>query len=402
MRSKNLWVRLTLLNLCALALIGFLLRTKFLFPIPFIDYRNLLSAHSHFAFGGWATLALMVLLIDSLLDNQSTSKKGYQVILWGIHGTSWGMLLSFPFQGYAAFSIIFSTSFIFLTYWFAWKFISDLRKQATPRPVFLLAVCGVLSMVVSSIGPFALAYMMATQTGDGTNFREAVYTFLHFMYNGFFTLSVFALFFNSRWQISTENARKKISYFAFLICLSIVPSLFLALLWHPHDYIKWLAYTGCVLILVSLGLFLSLGGWFKKAIQSNSLLVRSLLILFLISFLAKSLLQTGTVFPWLAHAVFGLRPIIIGFLHLVFLGLVSFYILSHYMEKGYYPLNTRFSRISIIFFTGAVLFNELVLLVDGIGLLMFIAHDIYGWLLWVASILLLTGSVLIATSRMRS
>jgi len=210
------------------------------------------------------------------------------------------------------------------------------------------------------------------------------------------------LFFNSRWHITSESTRKKIRYFAFLICLSIVPSLFLALLWHPHDYIKWLAYAGCALILLSLGMFLSLAGWLKKAVQSKSLLVRSLLILFLISFLAKSLLQTGTIFPWLAHAVFGLRPIIIGFLHLVFLGLVSFYILSHYMDKGYYPLNTGFARASIIFFTGAVIFNELVLLVDGIGLLMFVAHDIYGWLLWIASILLLTGSALIAVSRMRS
>src|SRR5215471_9755568 len=109
MRRKKLWVTLSLVNLCILALFGMTLRTKFVFPIAFIDYKNFLSAHSHFAFGGWVTLALMILLIDNLLTEQQKQKGIYQWILGGIEVCALGMVISFPFHGYAFFSILFST-----------------------------------------------------------------------------------------------------------------------------------------------------------------------------------------------------------------------------------------------------------------------------------------------------
>ena len=120
MKRKKLWVTLALVNLCIVALLGATLRTKFLFPIPFIDYKNFLSAHSHFAFGGWITLALMILYIDNLLEEGQKQKRIYQWILWGIELTSLGMTMSFPFRGYAFFSILFSTVFIFFTFGFSW------------------------------------------------------------------------------------------------------------------------------------------------------------------------------------------------------------------------------------------------------------------------------------------
>jgi hypothetical protein len=128
MKRKKRWITLSLFNLSILALLGIILRTKFLFPLPFIDYRNMLSAHSHFAFGGWVTLILMVLLIDNLLTDSQKQKNIYQFILWGIEITATGMLLSFPFQGYGSFSIPFSSFFIFFTYLFTWVFIRDLGK----------------------------------------------------------------------------------------------------------------------------------------------------------------------------------------------------------------------------------------------------------------------------------
>src|SRR5215467_570115 len=122
MKRKNLWITLSLVNLCIVALLGTTLRTKFLFSIPFIDFKNFLSAHSHFAFGGWVTLAVMLLYITNLLTYEQQQKKIYQWILWGIEINAVGMAVTFPFQGYALFSIIFSTLFIFFTYAFSWIF----------------------------------------------------------------------------------------------------------------------------------------------------------------------------------------------------------------------------------------------------------------------------------------
>src|SRR5215467_12127489 len=146
MRRKDFWITLSLVNLCVVALLGMTLRTKFLFPISFIDYKNFLSANSHFAFGGWITLVLMILYVDNLLSPDQKQRKIYQWLLWGIELTSVGMLITFPFEGYALFSIIFSTAFIFFTYGFSWVFIKDIARSGKDKLISLLSISALLSL----------------------------------------------------------------------------------------------------------------------------------------------------------------------------------------------------------------------------------------------------------------
>src|SRR5689334_13495035 len=117
--TKERWIGFSLFNLCIVSILGFVLRSKILFPIPFIDFRNLLSAHSHFAFSGWVSLALTTCLIYELLPEEAYRTKIYQWILWLTVITAFGMLITFPFTGYATASIIFSTAYIFTNYIFA-------------------------------------------------------------------------------------------------------------------------------------------------------------------------------------------------------------------------------------------------------------------------------------------
>lgn len=401
MKSRNLWYTLSLVNLCIVALLGMTLRSKLLFPLTFIDYKNFLSAHSHFAFGGWVTLALMILFIDNLLTEEQKKKNIYQWILWGIEITSFGMVITFPFQGYALFSIIFSTFFIFFTYAFSWQFIKDIRKTKKEKPVTLLGIAALASLVISSIGPFTLAYILATHTGNAILYRDSIYTYLHFQYNGFFTLSVFTLFFNAVINKIGDNERKRIKLFAILLCISVLPSLFLSLLWHAFNiYIRTLAIVGCSLIFLTVAAFLTFAGNGKLYTVYSSSLARSLLKLSMASFVIKMLLQMGTIIPVLGNAVFGLRPIIIGFLHLVFLGLVSFYILSNFFNDKILSSENRISKIAIIFFSVAVIVNEGILLIDGLGRLLYFTHPVYFWLLWIAAILLFFGALLILIARL--
>jgi hypothetical protein len=401
MKRKNLWFTLALVNLCIVALLGMTLRTKLLFPLPFIDFKNFLSAHSHFAFGGWVTLALMVLYIDNILTPEQQQNKIYQWILWGIEITAFGMVVTFPFQGYALLSIIFSTLFIFFTYAFSWVFIKDIKRLRIQRPVKLLSIAALISLVVSSIGPFTLAYILATKTGNAILYRDSIYTYLHFQYNGFFTLSVFAFFFNQLLLKIDDPTKKKMKQFAFFLCLSVIPSLFLSLLWHSYNvYIRGLAIIGCVLIFITLVSFLRFA--FNKKIYGiyTFSLPRTLLILSMIAFIIKITLQMGTIVPSLGNAVFGYRPIIIGFLHLVFLGLVTFYIFSNLLSAGVFSIEKRISKTAIIFFATAIIFNEAILLVDGMGRMFYTTNPIYPWLLWIASILLFTGAILVLVARL--
>jgi len=403
MKNKNLWTTLSLVNLCIVALLGTTLRTKFLFSIPFIDYKNFLSAHSHFAFGGWVTLALMILYVDNLLLEDQKEKKAYQWILWGIEITSLGMAISFPFRGYAFFSILFSSAFIFFTYGFSWIFIRDLRKAKRERPVMLFSVAALLFLVISSVGPFTLAYIMASGAGDAFLYRDAIYTYLHLQYNGFFTFSIFALFTNSIITANDATTVKRIYRFAAVLTLSVLPSLFLSLLFHSFNlYAEGIAVVGCLLLVVALILFFRFAFDLNLSFFQSVPLARTLIVFSLVSFGIKMLLQVGTIVPSLHNAVFGFRPIIIGFLHLVFLGFVTFYILSQFLATGLFQAEQKFSSRAIIFFASAIILNETILLVDGIGLMFYSTNPIYPWLLWAAAILLFCGAASILTARLKS
>src|SRR5215213_2864333 len=107
--KKSLWISLCLANLCVVAFLGFTLRSKILFSIPFIDYKNILNAHSHFAFSGWVALCFITLFIYTILPAHLSKKKIYQWILISIEICSIGMLITFPFVGYTFPSIFFST-----------------------------------------------------------------------------------------------------------------------------------------------------------------------------------------------------------------------------------------------------------------------------------------------------
>jgi hypothetical protein len=66
--SRKKWLQFSLFNLFLVALLGLTLRYKIAFSLPFIDQQFLLHGHSHFAFAGWVTQALMTLLIGYLSE----------------------------------------------------------------------------------------------------------------------------------------------------------------------------------------------------------------------------------------------------------------------------------------------------------------------------------------------
>lgn len=395
--KRSFWLSLCLINLSIVALLGFTLRSKILFSLPFIDYRNVLSAHSHFAFSGWVGLSLITLLIYDLLPDELNQKSIYQWILIGIEVSSLGMAILFPIWGYNTLTIIFSALYIIVSFVFAGVFIRDVLKVSTNRTVKLLSISAISSLVVSSIGPFGLLYIILSKTGNSILYRDSIYTFLHFQYNGFFTLSTFALLFNYLLKHTiylTQDANR----FALSICASVVPSLFLALLWHNSSFFYVLAIIGCVCILLSIFFLIKTYLYYRPNSRFSSL-SKTLLTLSILSFFIKMLLQVGTIFPSIANAVYGDRPVIIGFLHLVFLGFVTFFILSTLISSGYFTRNGKIIKYPFFVFMSGVIANEILLMTQGLGILFKINSHIYQWLLWGASILLFLGATLIADSR---
>src|SRR5690606_8920451 len=60
--NVSFWLKFSVINLFLVALIGTFLRLKVCMEFPF-QQKFLLHAHSHFAFAGWISHTLMVLMI---------------------------------------------------------------------------------------------------------------------------------------------------------------------------------------------------------------------------------------------------------------------------------------------------------------------------------------------------
>src|SRR6476469_4420968 len=200
------WIRIALINLSIVALLGVTMRYKIAYSFPFIDQKKFLHAHSHFAFSGWITMALMILLVAYLAKQQgNVILLRYKWVLVANLVTAYGMLFSFPFQGYGLYSITFSTLSIFVSYIFALMYWKDLNRLPEKNICHLWFKAAVLFNAISSLGAFTLAGMMATKTIHQNWYLQAVYFFLHFQYNGWFFFACMGLFIDKLWEYGCRS-----------------------------------------------------------------------------------------------------------------------------------------------------------------------------------------------------
>ena len=401
MKIPKIWLNLSIFNLCTVALLGFLLRSKELFEMQFIDYNHLVDAHGHFAFGAWVTLALFSLLIFEILPPELSSKRIYFWLLAGNFIFSWAVLLSMSIQGNSKLTNIFSTLFILVCYILSGVFIKDVLKSGVHKTVRILSISALVYLILSSFATFTLAILFYVQSLNAIYYRDALFTYLHMQYNGFFTLTVFALLFHKILPKVSANSDMQIFRFSVLLISSIVPSVFLSYLWHdPHPVFWVLASIGSLLVFLTFTWFVILSVSIRHVIYIISPMVRYFAILSMCAFGLKEFLQGFTIFPLINDAVFGSRPTIIGFLHLVFLGLVTHFILGWYVKRGVFGSPNKYGVFSLVFFSLGVVFNEAILMVQGLGSMFIIGYGIFAWFLWAASIWMLAGIVLVGISRM--
>jgi hypothetical protein len=403
MKIKNIWVDISISSLCIVAILGFILRSKILFSLPWINYLYLLDAHSHFAFGGWVTLALLFLFVQELLTEPFNNRPVYQWLFGGIVLSSFGILFTLPFNNKSYLAGFFSVLFILITYVFGWMFLIDVQKTRINKTIRLLSVTAIVSLLLSSAGPIALAYLHSIKSLHPFLQKDALYVYLHLQYNGFFTLAVFALLFHKLYPKISKSIQQNFYWFSVLLCVSVLPSLFLSFLWQdPNNVFRIIALTGSILIFMSIILFVVSALPVLKYAKMVVPVVRYILYMSIAAFIVKMFLQSFTVFPAVGNAVFGDRPVIIGFLHLVFLGFVSPFILAYYVQKNLLNNHIKITGYALIIFIAGILFNEITLMMQGLGAMFLKSSYLFSWLLWAISIWLVIGAILIFTARIRS
>jgi len=385
------WLRISFFNLLLIAFLGVILRYKIAFSLPFIDQRNLQHGHSHFAFAGWLTQVLMILLVQYLSQYQGEAiYKRYRWLLYGNLITAYGMLIFFPIQGYGLGSISFSTLSIIVSYFFAVRYWKDLNSLQQKNISHLWYKAGLLFCVISSLGPFFLAYIMASKLMHQSWYLAAVYYFLHFQYNGWFFFASMGLFVSRLEKIIpfTKNLKLIFSLF-FLAC---IPAYFLSALWMPIPMlIYWLVIASAIAQIVGWGMLVKLILKNKAILKASfTKIAGRLLLLSAIALTIKLTLQLGSTHPELSQLAFGFRPIVIGYLHLVLLGVISIFILGYTISLN--VLNARrYFRIGVWVFFSGILINEILLMLQGVTGLSYVIVPYINELLFVAAIIMFSG-----------
>lgn len=392
------WVRVSLFNLLIVASLGVVLRYKILFPLPFVDQKHLLHGHSHFAFAGWVSQAIMTLLV-TYLSRQSgeTVLKKYRWLLYGNLLTAYAMLIAFPIEGYGLYSILFSTASIFVSYAFAIYIWRDLNRLTQKTPTHLWIKAAVLFNALSSLGAFALAIMMVKRIVFQNAYLAAEYFYLHFQYNGWFFFGCMALVSEvlRKVEVNTGSLTRIFWLFAF----AAVPGYFLSALWMNLPlWVYLLVVASSVAQVIGLvKLLLQLKHRWTLLKNTLSLTAKWIMGFSVIALVAKLLLQLGSTVPSLSDLAFGFRPIVIGYLHLVLLGVITLFLLGYFFAGEYIHANKKTS-FAVFLFAAGVIVNELLLMIQGVSAMSYTSVPYINELLLGTAFLLFSGAFLLFTT----
>ncbi|HOY96301.1 MAG TPA: hypothetical protein PK509_11210 [Catalimonadaceae bacterium] len=390
--SRIKWLLISLCSLLVVAFLGALMRYKIAFYLPWIEQKNLQHAHSHFAFAGWLTQILFVILIARL------EKKGfenafseYRNLLVANLGCSYGMLISFWCQGYSFISIALSTMSIFIYFLFAFQHRLHLNLFARQEPATNWIKASLFFGILSSAGTFFLAYMMASNQLEQHLYLGSVYFYLHFQYNGWFLFACLGILIGYLSDSSPEFRIPKVWVQVMVVSTTITYGL--SVLWASlPSWLYWVlvgASVGQTLIWFLLVRKITLPTVWKSLVDNKFLKFIYCLICICVSI--KFLLQLGSVIPEVSRLAFGFRPIVISYLHLILLSSISSFLVAFVFSTSLLPEGKR--HYWVVFFGGLYL-NQLVLGIHGIASFTYIYLPYINEILFGLSVVLVLGFTL--------
>ena len=392
--KASFWLKISLINLFFVATLGLLMRYKIGFEFPFLDQKNLQHSHSHFAFAGWISHTLMVLMLvfltQKISDSTQAFLKKYDFVLIANLICAYVMLISFIIQGYGMISIIASTLSIVVAFVFGYYYFKDLKKVPQHDLSKNWFKAAIFFHLISSLGTFALAYMMSTKTLRQNEYLASIYYYLHFEYNGWFTFACIGLFIGLLQIKASDHAFY--NRFFFLFFTACIPAYFLSTLW--LDLPIWLYVLTVVAAVVQVYAwfkFLSIIVHTKREIFGKyPVFLRYILVFIGFALSLKILLQLGSTIPALSQLAFGFRPIVIAYLHLILLGVISLFLLFYIFATDLIRFNKSI-KTGLITFTIGVILNECILAVQGIGSFSYTKIPYANEMLFGAAIVLVLG-----------
>lgn len=374
--------------------IGLLLRIHVLWPIPGLNYAFVLHAHSHTAFLGWIYNGFFALALQFFVRPLERPRFARLFLVTQI--ATVGMLVTFPLQGYARESIAFSSLHVACSGVFAWRLLRSSQAVAAARIALAWAFA---FMFLSAVGPIALGPMAAAGLRGTPWYSMAIYFYLHFQYNGWFVFFLLAVLWRWRQQdadasIQAGAAAKRAIHWLAAGCIL---TLALSTLWmEPPAWVYAVGVVGAVSQGVGC-IYLGRAGRESER-RCVEPLARGLVRVVAMAFLFKIGLQFLAGWPALA-ALATQRMVVVGFLHLVFLAVVTPALLAFAVELGWMRLR-RAGLVGLALLSAGSIATEAILFLPP-------AAGLFAWIplmprvhesLAVAGSMILVGIGLLLTS----
>lgn len=347
-----------------IALFGVILRAFPVFDIN-INYKHLAHTHSHIALLGWVYSALMALIYYVYLKNENVKDK-FVTIFWFTQITIIGMLFTFPFTGYALFSILFSTLFIIASYLFSRLVFKHTPVNFKQTHSYKCICIALWYMIVSSLGPWTLGIIMNTLGNTSSWYRNAIYFYLHFQYNGWFILALFGVFFYILELKHFKISKLIFNWFFYLFNTGVILTFGISILWMEIDYsINIISALGGLFQIVAIYILINTIFSQKKLFKiSFSSLFKIVLIILFICLGVKLIMQLFGTFTSISKAISYNIDFIIGYIHWVFLGFVSIALLGFLNYFKLIKLKKSYLNLYIIGFT----LTEVIIFYKGLAI----------------------------------
>ena len=386
--NLKLHINISLGYFLVVIFLGVIMRMYQVIEMDF-NYKNILHIHSHIALLGWVYTALTTLIFQLFLAEKNI-ERSYRRLFWSTQISIIGMMVTFPFTGYALFSIIFSTYFLINSYVFLRLFLKHTSKEQKKTNSYKLIRASLWLMALSSLGPWALGGIMNTLGSTSSWYRNAIYFYLHFQYNGWFLLALIGLLFSVFERYSINVTRKSFQIFYCLFLSGIFLTFFLSVLWmNPPLFYNYLGGFGSVLQIVAFGLLLKILWKNKKNILINFSNYNFTIVKIIgVLYAAKLVLQLIGSVPYYAAKFSSNIDFIIAYLHWIFLGIVT---ISLFVLLKNYKLLKINKAIMLVYFLALILTESLLFYKGYVVYFSKILINDYYTYLFLASILFLVA-----------
>ncbi len=360
LKFRWIWVSWAFGFFFVASVFGLLMRSFHIWEIPVLEYRNILHTHSHIAMLGWGFLILNGGMVFSLAKAEREIRRFRWLFIAAVV-SALGMLASFPVQGYGLFSIAFSSLHVLISYGFVYRLFILLNSEKSTTGIRLLRLA-LGFLVISSLGLWALGPINAQLGKTHELSFMSIQWFLHFQLNGWFVLGVLGLIFlhfeKSGYQFHWPK------YQEILLAGSVILTYALAVTWAEPSPLAFQVNGLAVIIqLVAYSyLILALARGGRKV--DFLPIARILLISAMTSLFLKAALQGILVFPAIAVISYTIRMYVIGFLHLVLLGILTLGISGLAVQKNWVE-DTAISRSGLGLLLVGFVISELLLFGQG-------------------------------------